>query len=337
MVDQSVLRDKLIAQSKGMFSQVQPTLYDIMGRFPVKVIGGSNLYDMSNFYSNPSVSVGDEYSYTYTQGKIETKPRRFQRFTSGVKLVESEAENLNGEELVAKIDTQIRDSQAIVDTAMIKNLVGYANEVDLLSAMNLQGTSGSSIADPADCCATPGTSDSLGAINFSGAGQTERNLEATLGVAIRGISTKTLNTTTGLNALKNNGSDSFDLWCHPNFANVLKTTHDLLDSGEHDPLTYEARLKTWNTTIRPTLALDSYSGATDATAVMVVTANTKENFFIAEAEQPKWTSWERLFDGKTINWVKNYKVGAGAFARGFINGSQPYKAMYSITTTPIGS
>lgn len=339
MVDQSVLRDKLIGESHGRLTQIQPSIYNIFGSYEVTLQGDSVLYDLTDFYSNPAISKGDTYRYVYSQGAIQTKSRRIQRYTSGLKLSEVAAENLNGEALQHKIAEQGEAAVGIVDTDMYKDMIGYANSVDGVSVLNAKAVS-TDISDPADCNSTPGTAADLhSSVILSGTGQTERNLEHAVGQAVRGISTKTLNTTTGRGAFNMQGKNSLELWMNPNTAQILNTSYDLLDSGEHDNVPYTSRLaQSWNASIVPSLGIDSYNGSSGA-ATILVTLNTKENFRIAKpkSDNPKWTAWERINNGEEISWVKNYRAGAGAFARSFKNGNYFYKPMYAISVTPVGT
>lgn len=341
MVDNSSLRDRLKESTKGIWGSLNniagADISKIFGRIKGTSTGSSNYYDIEAFYAAPAVNVGEHYKYVYAQMKAELKPRKFLRYNGGVKITEEQA-TLDNETLAAMVQNAAEVEQRAVNAKLAYDSVGYAAEQYLVSAMNGQGTANSSIIDPADCNATPGTAAALGTVNFIGGGQTERNLEATVGALIRMIGAKVLDATTGETILHNDGSDTYDLWVHPSFAHMLDTSYDLLDTGEHDSIPYTQRLATsWKTTVRPSMAIATCTMVEDATTVIVLTANTAENFKIVDVEAPIWMAWKEIDDGETISVVKRYKAGQGAVARPYLSGTQAYKAMAAATVTPNGA
>jgi hypothetical protein len=86
------------------------------------------------------------------------------------------------------------------------------------------------------------------------------------------------------------------------------------------------------------MQIDSYSGAIDATAIGVLTANTKENFFRVGVFARTWKAWIKFFNGKTEKWYRPFKCGEGAIAKAYLTAAgQAYKAQYMFTITPIGA
>jgi len=340
MVDNSSLRAKVAEATSGMWGKANPLkshVSETFGKAKATAIGSSVYYDVEAFYANVAVSKGDHYIYKYNQFKSEMKPRRFQRFAAGVKLTEEQAQ-LDNDSLKQAVETAIYKQTQGLRTKLEESVVGYKTEDYLMSVLNGQATANSSIIDPADCNDTSGTAAALSAVNWTGDGQTERNIETVIGSAIRAIGAKVLDATTGESILKNDGSDTFDLWCHPSFAHILETSYDLLDSGEHDNLTYAKRLaQDWKVTIKPTMQIDAYARAIDETATLILTANTAENFKLVEVEAPTWLAWKEIDNGEVIEIVKRFKAGEGAVAVPYISGTQAYKAMYVAVSTPIGA
>ena len=294
-------------------------------------------YDVESFYANTNINVGDNYKYVYNQFKGELKPRRFQRYTAGVKLTEEQM-GLTPDSLNSMVTIAAQKQERALRNALEKDAIGYATEKALMSVLHVQPTAASSIVDPADCNSTPGTKLNAQAVNFTGAGQTVQSLNATIGVAQRGIASKVLDTTTGETMLRNDGTDTFDLWVTPALAKLFDTNKELIATGKLDTISFTQSLKqNWNTTVRPTVQIDNTAIVADATLDMVLTANTAENFFIVEVEKPTWTAWKEIDDGETISYVKRYKAGLGALARPFLSGTQAYKAMYAIDVTPNGA
>jgi hypothetical protein len=337
MVDNSTLRSKIVEATSGMWGNLNPlkgSIADAFGRVRAPTIGASVYYDTTAFYANTNVNVGDTYTYRYNQFKYEVKPRRFQRFAAGVKLTEEQAGGTN-DELRAMVETAaIKQTQGLRQQ-LEAYACGYLTEKYLVATMNAQPEANSSIIDPADCNATPGTKLNAQAVKWTGPAQTERAIEATIGQAIRGIGAKVLDTTTGESILHNDGSDYYDFWVSPYFAQILNTGYELTDTGEHDTLTYTERLKTsWKTTVRPSIQIENTAITAGATIDGVLTANTKENFFLVEVENPVWTSWAAIDDGEAIAFVKRYKAGWGALARPFLGTTYAYKAQFNIDSIP---
>lgn len=341
MVDNSSLRDKIAESTRQVFGSLQAlpgqNIREIFGTTKINSIGASNYYDVEAFYASVNVHVGNDYNYVYNQFKSEMKPRIFKRFSAGVKLKEEQF-TLDPVSLATAVEHAAQKQERGLRTALEEYAIGYRAEKYLVSVLNAQPTANSSIIDPADCNSTPGTAAALTGVNFIGAGKTERALEATVGVLIRLIGAKVLDTTTGESILRNDGTDTFDLWCHPIVKHILDTAYELLDAGETDNITYTERLKlSWKTTVRATMQIDAPTGATDNTALMILTANTAENFFIVDVEEPTWTAWKEIDNGSKIEMVKRYKAGEGAVATPYITGTQAYKAMAVADVTPNGA
>jgi hypothetical protein len=337
MVNNSTLRTKLVESTQGMWGNLNPLNGSIavaFGRVKAPSIGSSVYYDCEAFYANTNVNVGDTYTYKYNQFKNEVKPRRFQRFSAGVKITEEQAELDNGS-LKAMVETAALKQTRGLNTKLEEYACGYLTERYLVATMNAQTEASSSIIDPADCNAVPGTKLNAQAVKWTGPAQTERCIDSTVGMGIRGIGAKVLDTTTGESILHNDGTDTFDFWCSPYYAAILNTGHELMDTGEHDPLTYTQRLKeSWNTTVRPSIQIENTAITAGATIDAVLTANTKENFLLVEVEAPHWLSWEKVDDGERIVVVKRYKAGWGAIARPYLGTTYAYKAQFNIDSIP---
>jgi hypothetical protein len=340
MVNNISMRDRLVESTQGIWGQLNKVsgsdIRTIFGRIQGKSTGSSNYYDVEAFYSTVNVNRGEKYKYVYNQFKSEIKPRKFIRYTAGVKVTEEQMV-MDNDSLRAMVDNAATKQERGLRSSMEQDLVGHLTEQSLVSAMNSQGTANSSIIDPADCNSTPGTPAALGAVNLTGAGKTERNLEAVVGFMIQAIGSKVLDTTTGESILHNDGSDTYDLWVHPSVALILDTNADLLDADAHDTMTYTQRLAAMKVTVRPSMAIASWNGAIDGTTVVVLTANTAENFKYVDVEAPTWMAWKDIDNGEVIEFVKRFKAGAGAVATPYISGTQAYKAMASATITPIGA
>jgi len=341
MVDNSSLRTKLAESTSGMWGNLNPLQGSVaaaFGRVKAPSIGSSVYYDTQAFYASTNVFVGDTYDYVYNSFKTEMKPRRFQRFNAGVKITEEQAA-LDSDALRGMVETAALKQTRALNTKLEEYAVGYLTERYLLATLNAQGTGSSSIIDPADCNSTPGTKLNAQAVKWTGAAQTERAIECTIGLAIRGIGEKVIDTTTGESILRYDGSDTFDFWCSPSFAQILRTGHELMDTGEHDTLTYaQSMLQNWNTTIRPSLQVENTAITAGATIDAILTANTKENFFLVEVEAPHWTAWKEIDDGERIAAVKRYKAGWGAIAKPFLDSTgQAYKAQFNIDSIPFAT
>lgn len=345
MVDNSV-RSRIAEATKGMWGSLNlagvSSIYDTLGHITLAGgKGGSNYYDVTGFFASPKVYSGAKHKYVYGQFKAAMKPRWFERYNGGVKLEEAQFA-LDDEVLKGSVDLLIEKEQRAVNARQRKDAIGYSQNsgagTSLLSIFGKQPIVGSSIIEPADCNATPGTAAPNGAVNWTGAGKTEQNINAILGTAIRTIGGKVMDSDTEETILKESGN-TYEFQCHPRFAHILETNKDLLDSGETDEMTYAERmLKSWNTTIKPTMHIDSYTGDSNATATAIISANTKENFFLVDVESPTWMPWKEIDNGETIELVKRYKLGAGYIAKEFNDADeQPYKAMYVDVSTPFGS
>jgi hypothetical protein len=340
MVDNSSLRSKLSESTSGMWGKLNPLMGSIanaFGRARAPSIGTSVYYDVEAFYATSNIWVGDTYKYVYNSFKNEMKPRRFQRFNGGVKITEEQGA-MDSDSLRSMVEVAAMKQARAINVKLEEYACGYLTERALVATLNAQGTANSSIIDPADCNATPGTKLNAQAVKWTGAAQTEKALECTIGQAILGIQGKVIDTTTGESILHNDGTDTFDFFCSPQFAQILNQGHELLDTGEHDPRTYaRAMLEDWKTTIRPTLQVDNTAPAAGATLDAVFTANTKENFLLVEVEAPHWTAWKDIDDGESICAVKRYKAGWGAIAVPYLSGSQAYKAQFNIDSIPFAT
>lgn len=333
------MRGRLVEATKGRWGKLNLLTSQVAQAFgKAKASGmGGVYYDMEAFYASVATYMGDSYIYVYNTFKSDIKPRRFQRFNAGVKITEEQMlQKADNESLAAQIENaaekQTRGLKARLDNAVI----GFNSEVKLLSVLHKQAIAGSDINDPADCNATPGTAAVLTAVKWSGASKTEQNISTAIGHCIRLIQSKAIDTTTGESILKMDGSDTFDLWVHPNFAHILMTENDLLDTGETDPLTYAKRLaQDWAVTIRPTIAVSDGSVASTEQDEFVLTANTKENFKVVDVEPEMWTAWKDIDDGEVICAVKRYKAAKGAVAVPYLTSAgQAYKAMVTGNTIP---
>jgi hypothetical protein len=333
MVDNSNLRKLVSESTKGLWGTLNP-IGGNLGVFGttkgVALSSQSVYYDVSAFYASTKTYMGNTYKYVYNDFKEEIKPRRFQRFNAGVKLTETEAP-MDGDAIRAMVQTATDKQMRALNQRIEAAVIGYNSEVALLSCMNGQGTASSSIIDPADCNATPGTPLNCQAVKFTGAAETERNLESTIGAAIVGIGGKVVNTTTGETILHNDGTDTFDAWVCPQFYHILEKGHDLLDAAEHDPRTYfQAAQQDFKCTFHSSMHIENSACTTGLHPAMVVTANTKENFLLVNVEQPQWTPWKELDNGEEIAVVKRYKAGIGSLAKPYLDGTQAYKAQFAI-------
>ncbi|WP_371805467.1 hypothetical protein [Candidatus Lokiarchaeum ossiferum] len=339
----NTLRQKLDKSTKEIFGKLNELsgmkVWDVFGYTKAPQAGASNYFDTEAFFAQVNVHVGDNYDYVYNQMKLESKPAKFFRYTAGIKLTEEQA-MLDTDSLQSMVENAAIKQERGLRSKMEYNMIGYAGDVDY-SVLKLGAAANPTIIDPYDCNSTSGTVEPYGAINFTGAGKTALNLNSTVGNGIRAISAATLDSTTGESILRNDGTDTFDLWCHPRQAQILRTNHDLLNAtgGDESDKTYAEELATaWNTTIRPTMALGACTGIADATTVMVLTANTKENFFAVEVENPHWKEWKEIDNGEKIEFVKRFKAGIGALARPYYdNSANPYKAMFAMSVTPNGA
>ncbi len=337
MVDNSNLRKTIAESTKGIWGSLNPIGGNLNAFGVTKGVAlssTSTYYDVSAFYASVKTYMGNTYKYVYNDFKEEIKPRRFQRFNAGVKLKEHEVPQDNAA-LVAMVKEAANKQTRGLNTKIEGALIGYASEVALMSCMNGQGTASSSIIDPADCNATPGTALNLQAVKWTGASETERNLESTVGAAIVAIGGKVVDTTTSETILHNDGSDSFDMWVCPQFYQILQKGHDLFDAAEHDKRTYiQAAKEDFNCTIRSSVHIEASACTTGLHPAAVVTANTKENFLLVDVESPKWTAWKELDNGEEIAYVKRYKAGFGALAKPYLSGTQAYKAMFAFDSIP---
>lgn len=341
MVDNSSMRERLAESTRGVFGKLNAlpgqNIENIFGTAQAKSIGSSNYYDVEAFFATVNVNRGERYQYVFNQFKSEIKPRKFIRYTAGVKVTEEQMQ-MDNESLRVMVENAAQKQERGLRTTLEADVVGYVTEQYLVSVLHKQPTAASSIIDPADCNSTPGTAANLATAKFIGSGQTERNLESVIGSLIRLIGAKVLDAVTGESILHNDGSDTYDLWCHPSFAHMLETSYDLLDTGEHDNLSYAQRLKQdWKVTIRPTMHIATCTMVEDATTVVGLSANTAENFKIVEVEKATWMAWKDIDTGEVIEYVKRYKAGKGAVAVPYISGTQAYKAIAFATVTPNGA
>jgi len=342
------LRDKLEKATAEIFG----TLSDLPGKPIWEVFGvakgapkagASNWYDTTAFYAQTNVHFGDNYDYVYNQGKLLTKPMKFHRLTAGVKITEEQM-SMDMEELVAIVESKAQKQERGLRAKADYEFNGYAADVAGTGAgwgaLKLGIAATPTLADPFDCNSTSGTVEPLGAVNFTGAGKTAEPLNATVGHAIRLIAAAVLDAETGESILRNDGTDTFTLWCHPTMAAILRTNKEIkIAAAELESRTYAQILKEdWNTEIQPSMALGACTGVADATTVIILTANTVENFLIVPVEKPYWMAWKDIDDGEKISFVKRYKAGLGALPRCFIDADgNPYKAMVAMAVTPNGA
>lgn len=332
------LRGRLLESTQNLWGHMNPisSAVGAFGTTSAESMGG-NYYDISTTLATISVYKGNEYNYKYNTFYNDAAPRRFQRFAAGVKITEAQALSATrSEALRAMIEVAAQQQMIGVTVDIDQCLIGHRNEDYLMSVLALQGTAGSDINDPADLNTTSGTAENLAAVIWSGGSKTEQNLHNTVGWAQSYMASKARDSVTGATIVKESGN-TYDLFCHPEFANILRTNHDILDTGQEDPLTYAERLaSSYATTIRPTIQIDDGNVSTGNQQKFVLTANTQENFkrVIISNEPMTWSSWKDIDDGEAICWVKRLRAAFGALARPYMNGSQAYKAMITVDSTP---
>lgn len=307
-------------------------------------IGAGNWFDTTAFYATTNVHVGEDYNYVFNDSKLLAKPAKFFRYTAGVKIKEEEMEGLDDDELWALVESRATKQERGLRAKAAYEGLGYAADVAGTGfgwgVLRLGAASSPTVIDPYDCQGTSGTVENLGTVNFTGAGKTALNINTTIGAAQRAIGAAVLDATTGESILRNDGSDTFDLWMHPRMYNILKTNKDLLIAAVQEAkLTYLKELgQDWDTTCRATMALGACTGVADATSVIILTANTKENFYVVPVVEPHWMPWKDIDNGNKIFFVKRYKAGLGFLAKVFIDSAgDPYKAMYAMSITPNGA
>lgn len=341
------LRDKLEKATLEIFGSLKDLpgkpIWEVFGTVKAPKSGASNYYDVSAFYATTNVHFGDKYEYVYNQGKLLTKPMKFHRLTAGVKLTEEQMQ-LDMADLKAHVENKAQKQERGLRAKADYEFNGYAADVAGTGAgwgaLKLGAAASPTLADPYDCNTVSGTVENLATVNFIGAGKSAEPINATIGVAQRAIACAVLDATTGESILRNDGSDTYTLWCHPRMATILRTNKEIkIAAAEMENRTYAQILKEdWKTEIQPTMALSVCTGVADATSVMVLTANTKENFFIVPVEKPHWKPWKDIDDGEKISYVKRFKAGLGALPRCFIDADgNPFKAMFAMSITPNGA
>jgi len=203
------------------------------------------------------------------------------------------------------IERQQEAYQKTVDKWMLGYLALTGGDVDTGDWYGaFTSSTGASVTDPEDCNATEGTPAALGAVNWTGAGQTLLGavnwtgagqtlaaLENTIGVC-ENLFYQQYDTDTESAIYKGNGQDTFDIYAHPAVWQQIKGKYPLSAAATYDTSRDLLTIIDQDFGTRhSTMAVDAaYDGVADTTAEIVISLNTKENFLACESIPVKATN-----------------------------------------------
>jgi len=200
----------------------------------------------------------------------------------------------------------------------------------------MESASVSKPGDLGDTDATGGATYDLSAVNLSGGGQTVNGIAKTFGLATARFF-NCFSSTDQRAMFKGDGSDTFDFWAHPMVWKTLELAYESNAGGEVDysmPLLNSVR-KYGN--IHSTMVADAaYAPTTGATAEVMVTMNTKENFLKLQAIPYTVTGWKPYNDpqrGECFRIMGYEKFGIINMPY-LTNQSYYQKAMLALLITP---
>ena len=218
------------------------------------------------------------------------------------------------------------------------SLAGRAESADWNGAFKSQATVGT-IRSPEDCNTVVGTPNALGAINWTGAGQTLMAIENSIGVG-ENLFFQQYDTTTEASMYKGNGKDTFDIYAHPAVWQQIKGKYPLSAAATYDTSRDLLAMIDGYGTRHSTMAVDAgYTGVADVTAEVVISMNTKENFLACESIPYTVTEWQKK-DGANNKGSIYRKMGymkGGIYIKPYWINSLWKKACNSMVVTPNGA
>jgi hypothetical protein len=257
------------------------------------------------------------------QWGIELRKRRFLDIAQNpytASLVQK-AMDKNDKAMAVKIAKWCSAGPLVTDTDYD---IEWAAPIALRSA-----AAGNTVSKPQDMCDTPGTANNLAAAVMTGGSHTANFLQATVYKDIETFSSK-INSSTDEMLINNDGSDMFDWFVNPRFAQMLKNNY-VWDGTNYLSKTFAEDLAGHNVRLRPTNRV-SYTYTTTNTMTGILVANLKENVLFS------WVS-PYTVDEWTVTPTKASTIGwgigiAAACPHTFDEGTTWEKAVIHTTVTP---
>lgn len=251
------------------------------------------------------------------------------------------------------IKKTLYDSQApiAIPANIQREFSGYHNLVldesmAISSASELSGwpgfldqSAGNTVYDPDDCCSTPGTAET--GSSWVGGQATAMAFVTDLVTLLNDIIGKEDSYGRGIVTYGDDGlpSGNFQLLIHPNaFQHLRKPVYNgsyYLDTTYEKYITQNLGLPISYWRFAATGNSSAYTGAEDATTVLWMVYNPKENFFMGTIKDLGWDSnWGEWLSDDHLQVKNRMLEKVTGFIRPYdIDGTQ-YKALSSSTITP---
>jgi len=250
--------------------------------------------------SSGNTRIGDTWEYRSGDYKFMADRIKSKKFTSQVRLSEDELDRIkmdNNMFIKGALDVQIKMESRRMSLDMEKMAFGLnagdaGYDPDFISPLKLNATS--SVANPQDCCPTPGTAMDLSAINWTGTAQTMRNVENLVGAIEKQIA-----------AIQSLDTNYFMDWSQrtlivcPILYAILSSYKDIKTAQQVSTMTYKQELEAAGyRVIKSRFADTSYTSTTSGTTSnMIVVGNINTSFMkclISPADGFNWTPWREI-------------------------------------------